>query len=392
MKAVEIKKDIFWVGAKDWNLREFHGYNTPDGSTYNSYLIMDDKITLVDGVKAYMSNEQIARVKSVIDFSKINYLIVNHVEQDHSGSVPEIMKLAPQAIIVTNAAGKMALEAHFDTTGWQYHIVKTGDVLNIGKRNLSFLTTPMLHWPDSMMTYVAEDKLLLPNDGFGQHLCCEALMVRDYPNDLVVKAAKSYYANILFPYGMQAEKALSSAAEMKLDIDMIAPSHGLIWSGKDEVNQILSLYADWAKGKTVKKAVIAYDTMWGATAKLAEAAMAEFQDEGIEVVKHNLGVSHISDVMTDILDAEYVLVGTPTLNNQIFPRVAAFLTYMKGLAPKGKKGLAFGSYGWRPGVVKEVKQVMDDLGWQTAEVFEEKYTPKSDILNQFAEKVKAFIG
>ena len=391
MKAIEIKQNVYWVGAKDWNLREFHGYNTPDGSTYNSYLIMDDKITLVDGVKAYMSSEQIARVKSLVDFAKIAYLVVNHVEQDHSGSVPEIMKLAPQAIIVTNAAGKMALEAHFDTTGWQYHIVKTGDVLNIGKRNLSFLTTPMLHWPDSMMTYVAEDKLLLPNDGFGQHLCCEALLAKDYPNDLVVKAAKSYYANILFPYGMQAEKALSSAAEMKLDIDMIAPSHGLIWSGKDEVNQILSLYDTWAKGKTVKKAVIAYDTMWGATAKLADVAMAEFQDAGIDVVKHNLGVSHISDVMTDILDAEYVLIGNPTLNNQMFPRVAAFVTYLKGLAPKGKKGLAFGSYGWRAGVVKEIKQAMDDLGWKTAEVFEEKYTPKSDVLEQFAQRVRDFI-
>ena len=179
---------------------------------------------------------------------------------------------------------------------------------------------------------------------------------------------------------------------MKLDIDMIAPSHGLIWSGKDEVAQILGLYDIWAQGKNVRKAVVVYDTMWGATAKLAEVAMAEFQDAGIPVVKYNLGVTHISDVMTDVLDAEYVLVGTPTLNNQIFPRVAAFLTYMKGLAPKGKKGLAFGSYGWRPGVVKEVKQVMDDLGWQTAEAFEEKYTPKSDVLNQFAEKVKVFIG
>lgn len=392
MKAVEIKKDVYWVGAKDWNLREFHGYNTPDGSTYNSYLIMDDKITLVDGVKAYMTQEQLARVRSVVDFGKIDYVVVNHVEQDHSGSIPEIMKLAPQAVIITNAAGKMALEAHFDTTGWQYQIIKTGDTVNIGKRNLSFLTTPMLHWPDSMMTYVAEDKLLLPNDGFGQHLCCEALFVKDFPNDLVVKAAKSYYANILLPYGMQAEKALTSAGEMGLDIDMIAPSHGLIWSGKEEVSQILGLYDTWAKGETVHKAVVVYDTMWGATAKLAETAMAEFQDAGIPVAKYNLGVCHISEVMTEVLDAEYVLIGTPTLNNQIFPRVAAFLTYMKGLAPKGKKGLAFGSYGWRPGVVKEVKQIMDDLGWQTAEAFEEKYTPKSDVLSQFAEKVRAFIG
>ncbi len=392
MNAVEIKKDVYWVGVKDWNLREFHGYNTPDGSTYNSYLIMDEKITLVDGVKAYLTHEQIARVKSMVDFSKISYVVVNHVEQDHSGSIPEIMKLAPQAVIVTNSAGKMALEAHFDTTGWQYYIIKTGDSLNIGKRNLSFLTTPMLHWPDSMMTYVAEDKLLLPNDGFGQHLCCEALLVKDYPNDLVMKAAKSYYANILLPYGQQAEKALSAAGEMKLDIDMIAPSHGLIWSGKEEVNQILGAYASWAKGETNHKAVIVYDTMWGATAKLAETAMAEFQDAGINVVKHNLGISHISDVITDVLDAEYVLIGNPTLNNQMFPRVAAFVTYMKGLAPKGKKGLAFGSYGWRPGVAKEIKQVMDDLGWKTADVFEEKYTPKSDVLSQFAQRVKEFIN
>ncbi len=391
MKAVAIKNDVYWVGVKDWNLREFHGYDTPNGSTYNSYLIMDDKITLVDGVKSYLTHEQIARIKSLVEFDKIAYIVVNHVEQDHSGSLPELMKLAPQAVIITNMAGKMALEAHFDTTGWQYQIIKTGDVVNIGKRNLSFLTTPMLHWPDSMMTYVAEDKLLLPNDGFGQHMCCEALFVKDYPNCLVEQAAKSYYANILMPFGSQAEKALNSAGEMGLDIEMIAPSHGLIWSGKEEVTQILTLYDKWARGETKKKAVVVYDTMWGATAKLAETATAEFEDAGIEVQKYCLGLTHISEVMTEVLDAEYVLVGTPTLNNQIFPRVAGFLTYMKGLQPKNKKGLAFGSYGWRAGVVKEVKQIMDDLGWQTVEAFEEKYTPKSDILAKFAEQVRNFI-
>ena len=154
MKAVEIKKDIWWVGVKDWNLTEFHGYSTPHGSTYNSYLLMDDKITLVDGVKHYMSDENICRIKSLIDFSKLEYVVVNHVEMDHSGNIPVIMKLAPQAKIVTNAMGKRALEDHFDTEGWEYVIVKTGDTLNIGKRTLEFVTTPMLHWPDSMMTYV----------------------------------------------------------------------------------------------------------------------------------------------------------------------------------------------------------------------------------------------
>ena len=391
MKAIEIKKDVYFVGVKDWNLREFHGYDTPDGSTYNSYLIKDEKITLIDGVKAYLSTEQIERIKSVVNFTQIAYVVVNHVEQDHSGSLPEIMKLAPQAVIVTNNAGKLALEAHFDTTDWQFQIVKSGESLSIGRRTLSFLTTPMLHWPDSMMTYEEKDKILFSNDGFGQHLCCEALFAKDYPMDLTLQAAKSYYANILLPFGAQAEKALSSAVSMNLDIEMIAPSHGLIWDGKEEVACILSRYASWAKGEQKKKAVVVYDTMWGATAKLANIAVAEFQDAGIPVAAYCLAVTPISQVMTEILDAEYVLIGSPTLNNQLFPRVAGFLTYLKGLAPKSKKGLAFGSYGWRAGVVKEIKQVMDDLGWQAAEPFEEKYTPKSDVLEQFAVRVRELI-
>ena len=391
MKAIEVKQDIYFVGVKDWNLREFHGYDTPDGSTYNSYLICDEKITLIDGVKAYLSTEQIDRIKSKVDFSQISYVIVNHVEQDHSGSLPEIMKLAPQAVVVTNNAGKMALEAHFDTKGWNFQIIKSGDSLSIGKKTLSFLTTPMLHWPDSMMTYCEQDKILFSNDGFGQHLCCDAFFATDYPMDLVMKAAKSYYANILLPFGSQAEKALNAAEGMHLDIEMIAPSHGLIWKGKKEVETILTTYASWAKGEQKRKAVVVYDTMWGATAKLANTAVAEFQSAEIPVVSYCLGVTPISQVMTEILDATYVLIGSPTLNNQLFPRVSGFLTYLKGLSPKGKKGLAFGSYGWRPGVVKEIKQVMDDLSWQTVEPFEEKYTPNSDVLEQFAQRVKDFI-
>ena len=219
MDAVEVKKDIYWVGVKDWNLTEFHGYSTPYGSTYNSYLIIDDKITLVDGVKHYLSHENIARIKSKTDFSKIAYIVVNHVEMDHSGNVPELMKLAPQAKIITNMAGKAALEAHFDTTGWEYEIVKTGDSISIGKRTLEFMTTPMLHWPDSMMTYVKEDKLLLSNDGFGQHYAADTIWVKDMLPGVIMREAKSYYANILFPFGAQAEKALDTAGSLGLDIE-----------------------------------------------------------------------------------------------------------------------------------------------------------------------------
>lgn len=391
MKAMEIKENIYWVGAKDWNLREFHGYATPYGSTYNSYLIMDEKITLVDGVKHYMSAENLARIESQTDFSKLAYVVVNHVEMDHSGNIPEIMKLAPQAQIVTNMAGKMALEAHFDTTGWQYVIVKSGESLSIGKHTLEFMTTPMLHWPDSMMTYVKEDKLLLSNDGFGQHYASSALMVKDAPFDMVMENAKSYYANILFPFGSQASKALQTAGDLGLDIEMIAPSHGLIWNGKNEVSAILNNYAKWASGQNEGKAVIVYDSMWGATASLADMAMSVFQDAGIPVIKHCLATKNVSDIMPDFLDAKYVLIGNPTLNNQLFPRVAGFVTYMRGLAPKNKVALAFGSYGWKAGVLNQIQQVFDELGWQSLPPFEEKYTPKSDVLEKFKSQVEELI-
>lgn len=391
MNAIEVKENIYWVGVKDWNLTEFHGYATPHGSTYNSYLIMDEKIALIDGAKHYLSAEQIARIKSVTDLGKITYIIVNHVEMDHSGNIPELMKLAPQAKIVTNAAGKMALEAHFDTTGWDFQIIKTGDTLSLGKHTLEFMTTPMLHWPDSMMTYVKEDKILLSNDGFGQHYATDSIWVKDVPLDLICQEAKSYYANILFPYGAQAEKALNTAGQLELDIEMIAPSHGCIWSGKEEVGKILGLYAKWASGQNEGKAVIVYDTMWGATAKLAETAMAVLQDAGIPVVKHCLSVKNVSEVMVDFLDAKYVLIGSPTLNNQLFPRVAGFVTYMHGLQPKNKKALAFGSYGWKGGVTAYIQKVYEDLGWQTVPPFEQKYTPKSDVLAQMAERVRDLI-
>ena len=392
MQGFAIKPDIYWVGVKDWNLQEFHGYKTPDGSTYNSYLLKDDKIALVDGVKHYLSAENIARIAALTDFQNINYIIVNHVEMDHSGNIPELMKLAPQAKIVTNIAGKMALEAHFDTSGWQYEIIKTGDTLSLGKYTLEFMTTPMLHWPDSMMTYVKEAKLLLSNDGFGQHYACDALLVKDAPFDVVMEHAKSYYANILFPFGQQAVKALNTAGDLGLDIDMIAPSHGLIWSGKAEVEAVLQNYCRWASGENSGKAVIVYDTMWGATAALADAAMEIFQDAGIPVTKHCLAVKNVSEIMPDFLDAKYVVIGNPTLNNQLFPRVAGFVTYMRGLAPQNKTALAFGSYGWKPGVVKQIQSVYEELGWQTVEPFEEKYTPKSDVLEKFKQRVRELIA
>ena len=391
MKAVKVKENVYWVGVKDWNLTEFHGYATPHGSTYNSYLIKDEKIALIDGVKHYLSTEQIDRIKDVVDLNKIDYLVVNHVEQDHSGNIPELMKLAPQMTIVTNSAGKMALEAHFDTEGWNFQIIKTGDSLQLGKHSLTFVTTPLLHWPDSMMSYCPQEKILFSNDGFGQHYCVGTIWAKETNFGMVCEEAKSYYANILFPYGMQAQKALSTANDLNLDIEMIAPSHGCIWNGKEEVSWIINHYAKWAAAENDGSAVVVYDTMWGATAKLADTITAVFQDAGVPVVKRCLSNKHISEVMADILEAKYVAIGTPTLNNEIFPRVAAFVTYLKGLAPKNKKGFAFGSYGWRPGVVNKIQAVMEELKWETISPFEEKYTPKSDVLEKLKEHVKTIL-
>ena len=391
MKAFEVKTNVYAVGVKDWNLEEFHGYQTPRGTSYNSYLIMDEKITLIDGVKSYLSDEHISRIESVTDFSKIHYIVANHIEPDHSGNMPILMKLAPQATILTNQMGQKALEAYYDTTGWKFQIIKTGDEVNLGKHNIEFMTTPMLHWPDSMMTYLKEDKILFSNDGFGQHLASASLYAHDNGIDVVTEEAKIYFANILFPYVNQAEKALKDAGTLNLDIEMIAPSHGCIWQGKEEVGKILSLYADWAAGKNKGSAVVIYDSMWGSTATMAEAVMAEFEEQGIPVIKRNLEAVHYSSVIADLIDAEYVVIGNPTLNNQLFPRVAQFATYMRGLQPKKKKAFAFGSYGWKPGVVNQLQTIFEELGWKTVAPFEKTYRPKEQDLQALREKVRELI-
>ncbi len=390
MKAIEVKKDIYWVGAKDWNLRNFHGYKTSRGSTYNAYLIKDEKTVLVDTVKAPLTKELIARLESLIDISKIDIVICNHVEMDHSGAIPEIMKKAPNAKIVTNASGKKGLVDHFGGDDWDFEVIRTGDEMSIGRRTLKFVCTPMLHWPDSMMTYVVDDKLLLSNDGFGQHYAPGDIFTLNNQKDIVFEEAKKYFANILYPYCKQAEKALKGIDG--LEIDMIAPSHGCIFEG-DDVKRIMDLYEKWASNEGENKAVIVYDTMWGSTEILAEAVRAEFENQGIEVVYRNLQVCHYSDVIVDFLDAKYIAIGSPTLNSNILPTVASFVTYMRGLAPQNKKAFCFGSYGWKPGAIKDIQKIFEELGWETSvEPFGVKYVPNSDIEDDIRECVRRLVS
>jgi flavorubredoxin len=381
MQPVEIKTKIYWVGGIDWDLRYFHGYLTPRGTTYNAYLIVDEKIVLVDTVKHYLFDEMLSRIKKVVDPTKIDYLVVNHVEMDHSGSVPKIMDLAPGAKIVTSPQGKKGLERHYKRN-WDFMVVNSGDELNIGSRTLKFVHTPMVHWPDSMVTYIPEEKLLLPNDAFGQHIASIERFDDELGWDVVHEEAAKYYANIVLPYGDQVNKALDVVSQ--LPIDVIAPSHGVIW--RSFLPRILQVYRRWANHETGKKALIVYDTMWGSTKKIALALQDGLEDAGIPVTVRFLQTSHISEIMPDVLVSKAILIGTPTLNNGMLPSVSAFLTYLKGLRPKNRIGFAFGSYGWGGQGAKEVKAFMQSMGWEVPlDVVNLQYIPGEDELEAVRE-------
>lgn len=360
MSNVKLKEGIYWVGAIDWNIRSFHGYTTQMGSTYNAYLIIDEKITLIDTVKSNFSHELIERVSKIIDPAKIDYLISNHVEMDHSGSIPEIMKLIPNAQLVTSAPnGLKGLTAHYGSN-YNYKAVKAGETLNLGARNLVFVQTPMLHWPDNMITYCSEEKILFSNDAFGQHYASNLHFDDEVNLNDAFNEASKYYANILMPFGAQVQKALE--AIKPLDIEIIAPSHGIIW--RSNIPEIIGKYRKWSSNENDGIALIIYDTMWHSTEKIAVKMADCFAEKGIIAKVLDLKENHMSDIMSDMLRAKYVAVGSPTLNNNMMPTVAAFLTYMKGLAPKGKIGLAFGSYGWSGQSVGDIEGILTAAGFQ----------------------------
>lgn len=391
MKPVKLRENIWWVGGIDWDLRNFHGYLTQKGSTYNAYLIIDEKITLIDNVKYYLYDEMIKRISQIIDPAKIDYIVQNHVEMDHSGGMQYLMDLIPNATIYTNGMGIKGLKLHYKKD-WKFVEVKTGDTINLGKRNLTFLTTPMVHWPDNMVSYCQEEKLLFSNDAFGQHIASSERFVVDYPFNIVMEEARKYYANIVLPYSKQVQKVLEAAAP--LEIEMIAPSHGLIWT--KHIPEILAAYKEWAYNVAdPKKALIIYDTMWKSTQKMAYAIAEAFENLGINFRMLNLQENHISDIMTQIITAKYICVGSPTLNSSILPTVAAFLYYLKGLSPKNRIALAFGSYGWGGQSIDIVHNLLGDpkeCGFEMMEPIKVQYIPDEvtlkDITKQVEENIK----
>ncbi|MEA2081943.1 MAG: FprA family A-type flavoprotein [Elusimicrobiota bacterium] len=378
---MKITENIYWVGAVDWDIRNFHGYSTPRGSSYNAYLIIDDKITLIDGVKEKFSEEMFDRIRGIIDPARIDYIVSNHAEMDHSGSFPALLEIAPAAEIITSVNGEKNLKRHFKKN-WKFKVVKSGETLSIGKRTLSFIHTPMLHWPDNMVTYSAQDKILFSNDAFGQHIASAERYDYEIGRQSVCADAQKYYANILMPFSGQVRKTLPAVSALPLE--MICPSHGVIW--KKFKGTIIKDYGAWSAGAGEKKAVIVYDTMWGSTKKMALALEKGISSAGIPVTMRSLKASHISDVMSDILTARLVLIGSPTLNNGELPSIGAFLTYMKGLKPLRKAGFAFGSYGWAGKAAVIIESLMKEMGWDVPEKnVNVNFVPDENELNELVD-------
>lgn len=369
MKAVKIKPDVYWVGAIDWNVRDFHGYVTPNGTTYNNYLILDEQITLIDTVKNDFHEIMINNIRSLTDPSRIVNVVTNHIEPDHAGSIEEIMSLAPNATIHISDKGKRGLDRYLDTSRWKFRIVKTGDTLNTGRYNLLFFETPMLHWPDSMMTYVKEAKLLISQDAFGQHLATATRFDDEFTACASIAeledAVVDYYANILMPFGTLIKTKIADLQRLNLDIDMIAPDHGVIWRRDPQL--VMDMYLDMANGKASLSVCIIYDTMWQSTERMTLPIMQGIMDEGVACKIIKLRSTPVSHAIKEFWKSRACLLGTPTLNNIIFPPVAEFLSHLRGLRPRNRIAGAFGSYGWSGGAVKEVYEEFKRMGLETVE-------------------------
>jgi flavorubredoxin len=358
-EAVKISEHVYWVGAIDWGIRDFHGYSTPRGSTYNAYLVVGDEYILIDTVKAPFKDELLSRVASVTDPGNIRYIISNHSEMDHSGSLPAVIEAVKPEKVFASTLGVKDLTAQMEL-GHEIIAVKDGEELELGGVHFNFFETKMIHWPDSMITYVADDRLLFSQDGFGMHLATSERFADEVINCPVLEEGAKYYANILLPYSKVILKMLDRVGQLGIDIDLICPDHGPIWRGED-CALIMGLWRKWAEQKPELKAVVVYDTMWGSTEKMARAIGEALEDDGILTVVMPLKSNDRAAVITEVLEAGALIVGTPTINNMLFPTVADILAYMRGLKPQNLIGAAFGSYGWSGEGHKLVSEIMTEM-------------------------------
>jgi flavorubredoxin len=378
MQPVQIAEGVYDVGVNDWNIQDFHGYSTPLGTSYNAFLIVDEKVALVDTVKSEYADQLIRNISKVIDPRKIDYMISNHTEMDHSGSLARVMhRIGEEKPVYCSKMGHKNLSLHF-ANRLNYQPVTDGQELSLGKRTLAFLETRMLHWPDSMFTYLKEDQILLSSDAFGQHYAGFE-KYDDVIGDAIMPHAKKYFANILLPYAPLILKLVEKVTQMGLQIRMICPDHGVLW--RTDPTKIINAYVRWSKQIPKRKAVVVYDSMWHSTEKMADAISAGLNAEGIAVRPMYLRKWHRSDVLTEVMDAKAVLVGSPTLNNGLFPTVSDFLTYMKGLKPKNKIGAAFGSHGWSGEATKIITKELEGMQFEMVDPLQHQYVPDSNNLD-----------
>jgi len=352
--VTELKKNVYWVGVVDWELRHFHGHelSTHRGSTYNAYLILDEKTVLVDTVWAPFQDQLIANIREITDPAKIDIVVANHAEPDHSGGLPAVMRHAPNATLVVSKRGAESIEGHYHQP-WNFKPVRTGDKINIGRNDLVFVEAPMLHWPDSMFTYLTGLNILMPNDAFGQHYA-SAFRFNDQVNqEELYEEALKYYANILTPFSDRVAKKIDEVLGLGLPVDIIAPSHGVIWR-KDPL-QIVTRYQTWAAQQPEPRAVVVYDTMWNGTRRMAQAIGEGLADAGVDHKVFHAAVTDRSDVLTEVFQARTIVVGSPTVNNGVLPTVWPVLSDLKGLKFKNKLGAAFGTYGWSGECVKVIE-------------------------------------
>ncbi len=358
-QAVKISDNVYWVGAIDWSIRDFHGYLTSRGSTYNAFLIVADKITLIDTVKSSFKNELIARISSVINPEKIDYIVSHHAEMDHSGSLTDIIELTNPEKVFASKTGVRVLQEHFDFN-MPITPVQNGETLDLGNMKLTFYDSKMLHWPESMISYLHEDKILFSQDGFGSHLATFERFSDEVNENLWIEEAAKYYANILLPYSKLILKLLDTLSTLNIGINVIATDHGPLWRGED-IDKIIGLYKKWAIQTPTDKAVVMYDTMWGSTDLMARAIGEGLYAGGANVRLMPTRGCHRSDLITEILDAGALIVGAPTINNMMFPQVQDSLSYIRGLKPANLIGFSFGSYGWSGEAPKQLRKFLEDI-------------------------------
>jgi flavorubredoxin len=390
----QIKNNVYWVGKNDWELRQFHGYeySTDRGSTYNSYLIKEEKNVLIDTVFRPFSSEFIKNLSQEIELSKIDYIIVNHAEPDHSGAIPALMELLPDTPIYCTENGVKSLKGHYHKE-WNFKTVKTGDKLSVGNgKEIIFIQAPMLHWPDSMFCYLTSDNVLFSNDAFGQHFCSELLF-----NDLVdhyelYSEAIKYYANILTPFSHLVTKKIDEIVKLNLAVDIICTSHGIVW--RDNPMQIVTKYAEWADNYQENQITVIYDTMYNGTRSIAEGIVEGVisADKSINVKLYNAATNDKNDIITEVFKSKAVLIGSPTVNNGIMFSIAGLLELIKGLRFKNKKAAAFGCYGWHDTSTKIIETTLKESGFEIiADSIKAKWQPQQDELNKSIEFGKKLV-